>query len=182
MVTGEEIPEICARGFSVGRNYISSVTLPSGRRGQKLDVNITGFGTSFNATCTPVFSGDGITVNDSTIIDPERAKANITIVQNATPGARDVNLVKNRYEPLPLKDSFTVAQASPTVTSISPDSGIRGTTVNITNLAGSGFYGTPIVKLKKTGKPDITATNVALASLTRITRKLPIPGGLATGP
>ena len=69
----------------------------------------------------------------------------------------------------------------PTVTSIDPSTGTQGTTVSVKDLAGTGFYGTPLVKLKKTGHVDMTATNVAVVSSTRITCDLPIPTNAATG-
>ncbi|MBU4274093.1 MAG: IPT/TIG domain-containing protein, partial [Planctomycetes bacterium] len=76
--------------------------------------------------------------------------------------------------------SITVHK-SPSLTSISPNSGTRGTTVSVTSLSGTDFYGTPTVKLKKAGQTDITATNVTATSTTKITCKLPIPANAATG-
>lgn len=47
------------------------------------------------------------------------------------------------------------------LTSITPSSGTNDGPVNITNLAGTGLiWDNPVVKLKKTGETDITATNV----------------------
>ncbi|MDI6831372.1 MAG: IPT/TIG domain-containing protein, partial [Actinomycetota bacterium] len=78
--------------------------------------------------------------------------------------------------------AFTVfGNPPPTVTSITPNSGAQGSSVAVTDLAGSGFYGTPTVKLKRTGQPDITATGVTAQSPTRITCNLPIPPEAATG-
>ena len=60
-------------------------------------------------------------------------------------------------------------RAAPTVTSVTPASGTTGTIVNITNLSGTGFFGTPTVKLKKSGQADIPASNVNVSSATKIT-------------
>jgi hypothetical protein len=70
---------------------------------------------------------------------------------------------------------------TPTVTSITPNAGTRGTTVSITNLAGTGFWGTPTVKLKRTGSTDITATNVAVVSSAKITCRFALPANAAVG-
>jgi subtilisin family serine protease len=77
----------------------------------------------------------------------------------------------------------TLSELHPTVSSIATAAGTQGTTVSVTNLAGTDFQttGTTIVKLKKSGSADITATDVAVASSTRITCKLPIPSNAATG-
>ncbi len=83
-----------------------------------------------------------------------------------------------------LTNGFTINEApapAPTITSVTPSSGTRGTTVNVTNLAGTGFYGTPTVKLKRTGSSDITATNVAVVSSSKITCRFNIPAGAAPG-
>jgi hypothetical protein len=69
---------------------------------------------------------------------------------------------------------------APTVTSVTPSTGTRGTTVSITNLAGTNFYGTPTVKLKK-GSSAITAANVTRVSSTKLTCKLAIPANAAAG-
>jgi IPT/TIG domain len=70
---------------------------------------------------------------------------------------------------------------TPTVESISPSRGTRGTIVNVTNLAGTGFYGTPTVRLKKSGSSDINATSVTVVSSTKITCKIPIPANASAG-
>lgn len=54
-------------------------------------------------------------------------------------------------------DTFSSAD----ITSVAPSSGANNGSVSITNLAGTGmFWGSPTVKLKKSGQSDITATNV----------------------
>jgi len=55
-----------------------------------------------------------------------------------------------------------VSQPAPTVTGITPSSGQNTTSVSITNLAGTGFYGTPTVNLTRAGYSTITATGVTL--------------------
>ena len=76
---------------------------------------------------------------------------------------------------------ITVSTPAPTVTSIMPNTGIRGNSISITNLAGSNFVSGATVKLKRTGDPDIDATGVTVVSSTQITCTFPIPSGATTG-
>ena len=63
----------------------------------------------------------------------------------------------------------TTAIPTPTVTSILPVSATTGTTVNITNLAGSSLLNVTSVKLTKSGQSDISATDVTVVSATQVT-------------
>ena len=62
-----------------------------------------------------------------------------------------------------------ISQAAPTVTGITPSSEQNTTTISITNLAGTGFYGSPTVNLTKAGQSNITATGVTVVSASKIT-------------
>jgi hypothetical protein len=68
---------------------------------------------------------------------------------------------------------------APTITGITPSSGLNSSPVSITNLAGTNFFGTPTVKLNRTGHSDITATGVTVVDPTNITCVLPISGSPA---
>jgi hypothetical protein len=61
------------------------------------------------------------------------------------------------------------AGTGPTVTSITPNSGLNNGTVSITNLAGSNFQSGATVKLTKSGQPNINGTSVSVVSSSRIT-------------
>ena len=71
--------------------------------------------------------------------------------------------------------------ATPTLISMSPSSGAQGTTVNVTDLEGTNFYGTPGVWLQAVGQVNITATNVILVSSNRLDCSFALPLGAATG-
>ncbi len=64
---------------------------------------------------------------------------------------------------------FIQDYTAPTVTSITPNSGETNATVDITDLAGTGFLSGATVKLEKAGETDIIATNVTVVSSTQIT-------------
>jgi len=66
------------------------------------------------------------------------------------------------------------------VTSITPSSGYNTGTINITNLAGSGFLPGSTVTLSRTGESDVAATNVTVVNGTTITCTFNLTG-LRTG-
>jgi hypothetical protein len=70
-----------------------------------------------------------------------------------------------------------VTSDAPTVTGMSPGSGLNTGSVSITNLGGTGFdMDGATVKLAKSGETDIAATSVAVASSSRITCTLNLAG------
>ena len=70
---------------------------------------------------------------------------------------------------------------TPTVVSMNPGSGAQGTTVNVTDLKGTDFQGTPAVWLHAAGQGDITAANVILVSSGKLDCSFALPLGAATG-
>jgi len=86
------------------------------------------------------------------VTDATHATARVRLADDAVLGARDVTVTTGAETADTLYGGFTVEMAAPAVTGISPSSGVTGTNpVNVTNLAGSNFYGTPLVKLKRPG-------------------------------
>lgn len=57
---------------------------------------------------------------------------------------------------------------APTVSSITPGSGTKNSTVQITNLSGANFQSSPTVVLNRTGYSNITATNVNFLSTAKL--------------
>ncbi|MBU4392098.1 MAG: hypothetical protein KJ907_10650 [Actinobacteria bacterium] len=165
---------------------IASVSPTSGRRGQTLDVSITGSNTSFAGGTSAAAFGSGITVNSTTVTDATHATANITISDNAATGARDVNVTTGSEIPKALSGGFTVNKHNaPTVTGITPSSGTNDGTVSITNLAGTNFRDGANAYLigpsgsGETGGGTITATNVSVVASTKITCKFDLTGATA---
>lgn len=68
-----------------------------------------------------------------------------------------------------------------TVTAIAPNTGTRGSTVAVSNLAGTRFVSGATVKLVHSGSSDIQATNVVVVSPTRITCQFSLPPTAALG-
>ncbi len=67
------------------------------------------------------------------------------------------------------------------VTSIAPSTGMQGSTIAITNLAGTDFQPGATVRLTRAGSADVPATNVVVVSPTKITCQFGISSMAATG-
>ena len=79
-----------------------------------------------------------------------------------------------------LVGGFIIKNPAPTITGITPNTGARGWSASITNLAGSNFMSGAVVKLVNTSAgPEITATNVVVVSATRITCTFDLTGAAA---
>jgi PKD repeat protein len=72
--------------------------------------------------------------------------------------------------------TVTATAPAPTVSGITPATGQNTTTISITHLAGTGFYGTPTVNLTKSGELNITASSVYVVDSTNITCRFDLTG------
>ena len=117
-------------GFAVGSAppTITGASPASGMQGQTLDVTVSG---TYLTDPSGVSFGDGITVNSYTTGDFSQTVVNITIDATATLGARDVT-VTTAGGTASLEDAFTVVAAEPTITGVTPESGIQGQTLDVT--------------------------------------------------
>ncbi len=77
-----------------------------------------------------------------------------------------------------LNNGFTIELAAPTVSAVSPATGINNTTKSVT-ITGTNFVSGVAVKLTKTGEADITGTSVSLVSATSITCSFDLTGKAA---
>lgn len=69
----------------------------------------------------------------------------------------------------------TASTTAPKIIDIDPFIGTAGTTVSITDLAGSNFVSGATVALTKSGETSIDATDVSISSATKITCKFVLP-------
>jgi hypothetical protein len=74
-----------------------------------------------------------------------------------------------------LADAFIIYIPGPAVTSVSPATAMNGSTVFVSDLAGSGFLNGATVTLKRTGYFEVDATNVSIVSPSKITCTLAVP-------
>jgi hypothetical protein len=74
----------------------------------------------------------------------------------------------------------TAPLAAPTITGITPSSGMAGATVNITTLTGTNFRTGAIVRLER-GSAPIAGSSVTIVSVSNITCQFVIPSSAAIG-
>ncbi|MBU1671167.1 MAG: hypothetical protein KKF41_04705 [Actinobacteria bacterium] len=84
-------------------------------------------------------------------------------------GLRDLYVQNDDVQGDTLDDCFTVTQAPPNVTGITPTSGLNNGIVNITDLSGTGFLDGATVRLSDGVNPDINGTGVTVVSPNQIT-------------
>jgi hypothetical protein len=132
-----------SNGFAVKQALpvITLIEANQGRQGETLNVTLSG--NNFNGA-SEISLGDGIVVNSFTVVNSGRIDASITISPDAVTGNRDV------YVTTPggvntLSNGFKVIQALPVITSIEPDQGRQGETLNLT-ITGSNFSGVSAIQ------------------------------------
>jgi hypothetical protein len=168
---------------------VLSITPTAGHIGTVVSVtNLVG--TNFNTTATPVTvrlvktGSSDIMATNVVVVSSTRITCQFDLTGAAT-GLWDV-VVRNpdgqEGRGTGLFSVTSVPVTSPTVISITPASGQTGLVVSVTYLAGTNFNigATPvIVRLVKTGSPDIIATNVVVVSSTWITCHFDLTGASA---
>ena len=135
-----------ARYTNVGTNIAVAASLPTistvlpgdGARGTTVDVTITGANTNFQSASVLAFGGTGITVNFRLVQSSTLMLANITADPDAKVGFRDVTVTTNLGggavgSALGVGAFNVIATPTgPTVTSVSPASAARGSTLDVT--------------------------------------------------
>lgn len=128
-------------------------------------------GTGFQNGATVLLKKDGqtnITATDVTVVSPIRITCSLNLTGKAT-GSWDVVVRNNDGQEGSLASAFGVVNPAPTVSSLTPVSGINNGSVAVTNLAGSNFLPGATVKMSKMGEPDILATGITVVSPSKIT-------------
>jgi hypothetical protein len=152
---------------SVAAPTLTSIVPNTGLRGTAVPVTLTG--TNLTGAFAVNITGTGVTVSNLVVVSATSVTATFTITNTAPATARNVTVstpggVTNAV-------TFTVtAPPPPTLTSITPTSGARGTSVTVTfngtNLSGA-FAVTGIGAL-------IPVTNLTVVSPTQVTATLNI--------
>jgi hypothetical protein len=151
---------------------LSSISPNSGYRGHVVAVTLTG--TNLTGASAINVSGTGITVSGLTVVNSTTITATFTIANGATTSARAVTVVT----PGGTSGSVTFTVNAATLTSISPNTGVRGTTVPVT-LTGNGLLGSTAVNVSGGG---FTVSNFTVVNDTTVTARFAIatnagPGG-----
>jgi hypothetical protein len=143
---------------------LSTIVPNTGRRSSVVPVTLTG--THLTGTTAVSVSGAGVTVSGITVVSDTQVTATFTISATAGLSARNVTVTTSGG----ISNAVTFTVVAPTLTSIAPISGVRGTTVPVT-LTGTGLTGATAVNVTGTG---VTATGVTAASDTSVTANFAI--------
>ncbi len=166
---GEESNSVPFTVTEVNAPTLTSISPNSGTQGGAVPVTLTG--TNFVQSATIQVSGSGVTASAPRVINARQIITTLTIAPNAAPGARNVT-VTTPSTPARISNAvtFTVNPATgggaPTLTRITPNSGVQDNLVSVT-LTGTNFLpGTPTVQVSGTG---VTVSTTRVDSATQIT-------------
>jgi hypothetical protein len=154
-----------------GTPTLTNINPPSGVRGTMVPVTLTGTNFLVGETTVAVSGGGDITVSAVSVTSPTTLNATFTISPTAsTTAAHNVTVTvagaTNASNALP----FTVQ--GPTLTSIGPNTGLRGTTVPVT-FTGSDLTGASAVT-GLGGGVTLVAGSLTVVSSTTVTASLTI--------
>ena len=165
--------------FSVGlpTPTITSITPSSGLRGTNVNVTITGTNFVSDSGTTVKISTGGVNATNVNVQSDTSLTATFKIDSAAVQGKYFV-YVSTTHGGDSNSMQFTVGSSTPTITSISPSSGVRGGTIQVT-ITGTNFSASsPTVKISPSG---ITASNVTVNGDTSITATLTVAQTAALG-
>jgi hypothetical protein len=141
VTTGPEVVSLNnAFLLNPGAATISNVAPNAGTQGQTLSVNVTGTGTHFAQGTTSVSFGTGIVVNSITVSSPTALAANITINAAAAGGIRVVSATTGG-EVATLVSGFNVQTGTPTLLSVTPNSGAQQASTSVALVGDFTHWG-----------------------------------------
>jgi hypothetical protein len=161
-------------GFSVKQALPTLTSLSPNNGNQETTLTITLSGTYLTGT-TEVQMGNGIAINSFNVLSSGQLSANISIISGATTGSRDV-AVTTPGGSFTLPNGFTVKQALPVITSISPDHGGQGATLTVT-ITGKNFNGAANLNFGD----GIVVNSFSVLNVNQISAKISLVAGIETG-
>ena len=153
---------------------LTSIVQNNGLRGTVTNVQLTG--TNFTPTGSSVVmvpAVAGVSISNVTWVSGTQINATITSTVTAPLGAVNIGVTT----PGGASNTLPFTVTGPVVTSITPNTGLRGTTVNVT-VAGSGFTGATASMCPATALP---ITSFTVVSDTQITASFVIGNGATAG-
>ena len=151
---------------------LTSVSPDQGKQGAELNVTLTGQNL---AETSEIRFGAGIVVNSFSVLSANQIKASLSIAAEAEIGERDI-LIATPGGSFILPNSFTVKQALPTITAISPDQGNKEASLTVT-IEGANLIGTVEVSLGA----GITVNSFTVLSSKQLTASITISGSAELG-
>ena len=139
---------------------LTSVSPAAGVTGTNVNVTLTGTNFLTGAT-TVLFSGPGVTVANVVVTSSNTITAQFQIAAGATLGAQNVSVMTSGGTSG--NQTFTVNPPLPTLTSVSPTSGVQGNAVPVT-LTGTNFVAGSTINVPGGGGITVSATTVTSAT------------------
>ena len=154
---------------------LNSISPNTGARGTSVAVTLSG--TNLTGTTAVTVSGTGVTVSNIVVVNATTVTATFTISATATLSGRIVTVTTPGGPSNAV--AFTVVNPpAPTLTSVSPNTGARGTAVPVT-LTGSNFTTTGSTVAVSGG--GVTVSGVTAVDSAHITATFTFTNGAALG-
>jgi len=134
-------------------------------------------GTNFIPGAAVNFGGAGVTVSNVVVVSSTRITATFQVSATAALGAQNVSVTTSGGTSGNVTFPINAPPSPPTLTSISPSSGVQGTNVPVT-LTGTNFVSGATVNFSGAG---VIVSNVVVASGTSITATFQISATAALG-
>lgn len=162
---------------------LSSLSPNKGTVGTTVTVTVTG--SRFTSPMTAVLERDGADPIPATTVvvnSPSKMTCTFPIPMQAPAGLRALTVANQNGGTASRPDAFTIGLLpTPKITSVSPTSGIVGTTVSVT-IKGSNLHSSATVQLWDAADPDgVFGTNVAVSKGTTLTAKIALPWAMSGG-
>ncbi|HXO62067.1 MAG TPA: chitobiase/beta-hexosaminidase C-terminal domain-containing protein [Candidatus Acidoferrales bacterium] len=160
---------------------LSAVSPNVGAQGKSnLSVTLTGSNFLSSPTCS---FGSGITVNSCSFNSSSQITANINILSSAVTGSRNVTVTNTDGQNSTLTNGFTVQAGSsnpaPTITSVSPNTGVQGQSGIAVTITGTNFLTNPSCNFD--AEQGLTVTACTYNSATKIAATLSISSTAVVG-
>ena len=168
--------------YTVTGPVLTSIAPVSAIRGQTVPISL--FGSGLTGTTAINVSGGGgggggLTVTGLTVVSDTQVNANFVISAGASGTARTVTVTA----PGGTSNGVTftvVVPPAPTLTSIAPPTGVRGTSFPVT-LTGTNLTGASAVNVSGGGGSGVTVSALAVQSPTQATATFTISTGATLG-
>ncbi len=155
---------------------LSSLSPAAGTVGTNLDVNING--TNFSAGATVAISGSGVSVSSVSVASVSQIKAVFTVSPSAAAGTYNVTVTTAGGTTASFPFRVTPAASAPTLSSITPNIGKAGSSVNLT-LSGTNFISGTVIHLSGVGA---AVRNLVVVSASQITATFVLDPATSAGP
>jgi len=159
---------------------ISTITPTESRRGtNNVSVTINGTNLVAGSTARLVRGSNTITANSVTFNSSNRLTATFNIPSGAAVGYYDLVLSSSGYTIDVRKDEIFLVFGSMSINNVTPDTGARGLTLNLT-ATGAGFQSGATIKLVS-GGTVINGTGITQSGTTSITASFALPASITDG-